>query len=454
MSTSSLNLSSLGLNSSTATSGSGIDVTAVVTQIIDSERGPEQLWQQQQTESESESSALNTMNARLTSLSDKVTALNDFFGVLASKTATSSQSNILTASASTSATSGNHLIVVSNLASTGTAYSDPFSDANTTFANGTISLQVGSSSHDIQVDATNNTLSTLATYVNQQNWGITAGVVNDASGSRLALVSGTTGDAGNISITANTSGLTLNKGAKGQNALLSIDGVPFSSTTDTVTGAISGVTLNLVGASAGTEVQLTVGPDQASAKQAVSDFVDAYNSVISAINQGTAFNTTTSQAGVLSGDSSVRILQTHLLTDAAYATSGTGGFVNLGSLGVSMNNDGTLTIDSAKLDDAVNSHFTDFQNFFQSATGGFATNFKKDLTSLTDPTHGLLNLDLTQHTNQQKALGDQISDFEAQLAVRQQQLTTQYSQVDAMLRQFPLIMQQITSQLDSLSSGK
>jgi flagellar hook-associated protein 2 len=454
MSSSSLNLSSLGLTSSSATSGSGIDVTSVVNQIIESERGPEQIWQQQRTQSQSESTVLSSMNTSLTSLSDKVTALNDFFGVLASKTATSSQTSILTASASSSAVSGNHLIVVTNLASTGTAYSDPLSDANTAFGSGTISFQIGSASHDIQVDSSNDTLSTLVTYINKQNWGVTASVVNDASGSRLAMVSNTTGDAGDITITGNTSGLTLNKGAKGQNAVLSVDGVPFSSTTNTVTGAISGVTLNLVGGSAGTEVQLTVGPDQASAKQAVSDFVDAYNAVISAINKGTAFNTSTNQAGTLSGDSSVRILQSHLLTDASYAVKGVGNFINLGSLGVSMNDDGTLTVDSSKLDDAVTSHFADFQNFFQSPSSGFATNFNKDLTLLTDPTKGILNLDLTQHTNQQKALSDQINDFEDQLAVRQQQLTTQYSQVDAMLRQFPLIMQQITSQLDSLSSGK
>jgi flagellar hook-associated protein 2 len=209
----------------------------------------------------------------------------------------------------------------------------------------------------------------------------------------------------------------------------------------------------LLGASAGTEVQLTVGPDQASATQAVTGFVNAYNSVISALNQGTAFNSTTNQAGVLSGDSSVRILQSHLLSDVVHAVSGAGGLVNLGSMGVTMNDDGTLTVDSSKLNDVVTTDYSDFQNFFQSASSGFATNFAQDLTSLTDPTHGVLNLDLTQHSSEQKALTDQINDFEAQLAVRQQQLTTQYSQVDAELRQFPMIMQQITSQLASLSSS-
>jgi flagellar hook-associated protein 2 len=454
MSTSGLNLSSLGLTSSTATSGSGIDVTSVVNQIINSARGPEQIWQQQQSESQSESSALSSMNTSLTTLSDKVTALNDFFGVLAAKTATSSQPSILTASTSSSAAAGNHLIVVSNLASTGTAYSDARSDANTTFATGKISLQVGSASHDIQIDDTNDTLSGLASYINQQNFGVTASVVTDVSGSRLALVSNATGTSGDLSISANTSGLNINKGATGKNAALTVDGVPFSSATNTVTGAIPGVTLSLLGASAGTEVQLTVGPDQASAAQAVTDFVNAYNSVITAINKGTAFDSSTNQAGALSGDSSVRLLQSHLLSNAAHAVSGAGGLVNLGSMGVTMNDDGTLTVDSSKLNDVVTTDYPDFQNFFQSASSGFATNFAKDLTSLTDPTKGVLNLDLTQHTSEQKALTDQINDFEAQLAVRQQQLTTQYSQVDAELRQFPMIMQQITSQLDSLSSGK
>ena len=442
--------SNLNLNQSNATSGNGIDVTAVVNQILYADRAPEKLWQQQQSTLQVQAAVLNSINSSLSSLQDKVNSLKDLAGPLASKTATSSESQILTATVQPSAWDGTHIVVVSNLASTGTAYSDPLADSGTSFQTGTISLNIGSKSVDIQIDGTNNTLDTLASYINQQNLGISASVVNDASGARLALVSQATGSAGDLTITGNSSGLGMHKGATGQNASLTIDGVPFSSATNTVTGAIPGVTLRLASSAPNTEVQLSVGEDQAGAKHAVSDFVSSYNQVINAIN---AQYTVTSggQTGPLAADSSLRELQSSLLSNAAYSLKGNS-YVNLASLGVNMADDGTLSVDETQLDSALSGNYSDFQNFFQTASTGFAAHFSTSLNALTDSTQGLLNVDLTQNASQQKALSQQISDLEDRLAVQQQQLIQQYSQVDTALRMFPTIMAQLNSELSSLSS--
>jgi flagellar hook-associated protein 2 len=450
MATSGMNLNSLGLNSSTASSGSGIDVTAVVNQILDSERGPENIMKQQQASLQTQASALSSINSGLSALLDKVNALKDPLGALVQNVAISSQPSILTATAQTSVAAGTHVIVVNNLSSTGTAYSDPVSDANTAFGTGVITLTVGGASHDIQVNSSSNTLTTLVKAINQQNLGVTASVINDASGARLALVSNTTGAAGDLGITANTSGLSMHKGAPGQNASVTIDGLPFSSATNTVTGVIPGVTFNLVSAALNTEVQVNVGPDHAAATQAVQDFVSAYNSAIRAVNSQFQFDTSSNQAGVLATDSSVRTLQSILLNDATYSATGNNGLVNLASLGVNMANDGTLSVDTSKLNDVLTNNFSGFQNFFQAPSTGYAQHVGADLNSLTNPTQGILNVDLTQNTSLQKSLTSQIADFEDRLAVRQQQLITQYSQVDTLLRQFPLLMAQINGQLGSL----
>lgn len=443
--------SGINLSQANATSGTGIDVTSTVDQILNAERAPEQLWKQQQSLLQTQSSILTSLNNGLNSLQDKVRALNDSFGVLGAKTASSSLSGILTASAQSSATDGTHLIVVSNLATTGTAYSDPVADANTTFASGTITLDVGSTTQTLQIDNTNNTLSTLASYINNQNLGVTASLVSDAAGSRLALVSSATGNAGDLTITGNTSGLGMHKGTAGRNASLTIDGVPFSSASNTVTGAIAGVTLNLSGSAPASEVTLTVGPDQAGVKQALQSFVASYNVLMTAINGQFAVDSSNNQ-GPLASDSSLRFLQSNLLADVTYSVSGNSSFVNLASLGINMADDGMLSIDDSKLSSAISSHYSDVQSFLQTATTGFASNFAKDLGNLTNATQGLLNVDLAQNASQQKELTRQISDFEDRLAVRQQQLITEYSRVDTMLREFPLIMQQLNSQLASLSS--
>ena len=96
-------------------------------------------------------------------------------------------------------------------------------------------------------------------------------------------------------------------------------------------------------------MQVTVGPDTTRATSAINNFVSAYNQVVSDINQEFAVNAATSSQGPLAGDASLRQLQSNILTDATFSVSGNGGSVNLASLGVNMNNDGTLTVDSSQL---------------------------------------------------------------------------------------------------------
>jgi flagellar hook-associated protein 2 len=454
MSSTGLNLTSLGLNSTSSSSGSGLDVTAVVNQILDAARGPERLWQRQQSGLTAQTNALNSINSSLTALQTAMQALSDVSGIVASKVATSSQTGILTASAQSDAASGVHLITVTSLATTAASYTDALATSDTTFQTGVITLQVGNTSADITVDSTNNTVSGLAKAINGKNLGVTASVITDATGVRLALVSQTTGQPGDLTIAGNTSGLGFHKSVAGQNASLTIDGVPIASATNTVTGALAGVTLNLASSAPGTPVQLSVGPDTAAVNRAVTNFVSAYNTVIRAVNAQFTVPSSTSAAAPLAANSALRALQSSLLSDITYTMTGNNGYQNLASLGIDMANDGTLSVDQASLDGVLTSHFTEFQNFFQTLSTGFGSHFSSDLTSLTSPTQGVLNANLSEIQSQQKTLSDTISTFEDHLAAREQLLIKQYSQVDAMLRQYPLLMQQISSQLNALSQNQ
>jgi flagellar hook-associated protein 2 len=454
MATSSVNLNRMGLNQGTVISGSGIDVTSVVNQILDSERGPEKLWQQQQSGLTSQTNALNSLNSSLTALQTAMRALSDVSGVMTSNMATSSQPSILTANAQASATAGNHLITVTNLATTSSTYSDTAATADTTLQTGVITLKVGTTSTDITVDSTNNTLNGLASAINAQKPGVTASVISDANGARLALVSNTTGAPGDLTITGNITGLGFYKSVTGQNASLTIDGVPISSATNTVTGAINGVTLKLVSSAASTPVQLSVAPNSTAISTAVSNFVGAYNTVMTKINAQFAVDASTHTAGPLASDASLRSLQSNLLSDVTYAMSDNNGLTNLAALGLNMANDGTLSIDDAAFNDALANNFPGVQNFFQGTTDGFGTHFSTDLTSLTSPTEGVLNANLTEITSQQKVLTDTINNFEDRLAARQQQLIKEYSAIDAMLRQYPVTLQSINAQLATLTTSQ
>ena len=443
MGTSSVNLNSMGLNQGTVSSGSGIDVTSVVNQIIDSQRGPEKLWQQQQSNLTSQTNALNSLNSSLTALQTAMQALSDLSGVMTSNTATSSQPGILTATAQSGASSGSHLIVVANLATTSSSYSDAVASPDTPLQTGVVTLQVGTTSTDITVDSTNNTLSGLANSINSQKFGVTASVITDANGARLALVSNTTGVPGDLTVTGNVTGLGFHKSVPGQNASLTIDGVPISSATNTVTGAINGVTLNLVSSAPSTPVQLSVGPNTSAIGTAVSSFIGAYNTSKAAL---TTYLSLAGRYAVL------RSLQSSLLSDVTYAVAENNGLPNLAALGVNMANDGTLKLDDAAFNDALANNFSAVQNFFQGGTNGFGSHFSTDLSALTSPTQGVLNANLTEITNQQKVLTDTISDFEDRLSAREQQLIKQYSAIDAMLRQYPVTLQSINAQLATLQN--
>ncbi len=135
-----------------------------------------------------------------------------------------------------------------------------------------------------------------------------------------------------------------------------------------------------------------------------------------------------------------------------YSMSGNNGITSLSSLGITMNQDGTLTVNSSTLQNALSSNFSAVQTFFQGASGTFGSNLTTNLTQLTDPVNGPFNLELTNISTQQNDLSQQLTQMQGQLAIEQQQLLQEYSQANAALQTLPLMLQQISSQLGSLSS--
>ena len=462
----------ISLNPYSLLSGQGLDVTSLVNEVLNRQSGQLSEWGSEQSLLRVQNGLLTTINSDLSSLSDAVTALSDPWGALAAQTASSSNPAILTATADTSTVAGNHSIVVNNLASAGVVYTNVVSGgANVSIlpagmSSGQLKLQIGGTAGttvDIQITAgTNDTLTNLASSINQQstaqNWGIQAAVVNDATGSRLSITCRSTGTPGALAVASNNTDLTFNAPVGGTNASLTIDGIPYVSTTNTIAGAIAGVTLNLTSADAGTPVQLTVGPDTAQITDAVNTFVQAYNRVIAEINSQFKVDASTNSEGPLGSDSALRSLQSILLKDVTYSVSANSGLVNLASLGINMNDDGTLTVGTTPsgqtMEQILAGNPQAFQNFFRNEMGsGFANAFHADLIHLTDPTQGLINVDLVQNQAQQKNVADSIANFQDQLAVQQKALTKQFSQVNAALQLYPLLLRQVTETLASMSMG-
>jgi len=446
-------ISSIVNNVNDAFSGktSGIDVSTVVSELMQIQRQPEVQLQNQQTTINSQVSALTSISTQLTALYTSVNSLKDIFGAFSQNTTGSSDSAIVSATADSTAAAGTHSITVSKLATTSSSYSG-YIPSGTSLGGTQIVINYGSDPNKpvktdtINIPSADATLQQAASYINSGSYGATASVVTDSQGSRLVLVSKTSGANGNLNVSTSAASFTT---AAGIDAQLTVDGVPVDSSTNTVTGAIPGVTLSLGAADANSSVLVSVQPDTTAASQAIQNFVDAYNAVIGSINSQFTVNSTTGSEGVLGGDSMLRSLQSSLLSMVSTAASGAGQYVNLQSLGIEMQNDGTLQVNSANLSQALSSNFSDVQKFFQS-TSGWGQAAGTQMLQLTDPTLGPVAADINGLKQTNQGLTDQINDFELRMSAVQDQLTTQYSSLDALLQQYPMQLQQVAAQLGSL----
>jgi flagellar hook-associated protein 2 len=439
-----VNLSSL--LSALGSSSSGINVASAVAAEISAMSAPEQQWEAEQQTLQTQTSGIDQIQTDVNSLQTSLTALSDPAGALASMTATSSDTDVVQATAASGTAAGTHVVVVNNIASAASAYSNSVATSSTNLTPGSFTLQVGTGTPtQIQIGSGVNTLDELASYINTQNLGVTASVINDSSGSRLAIVSNSTGAANGFTVSG-SSGLTFTQVSAGQDASLTVDGIPIDSASNTVTGAVNGLTLNLVGASPGGQVAVSIAPDASQASEAITNFVTAYNTAMGDVNSQYTVNAS-NQEGPLAGDSTVQILQNSLLAIAGYSGGGNG-VSTLADLGISMNKDGTLTVDTATLNNAIQNNFAAVQNFMQgTSSNGFASFLNNQLNTLTEPVTGAFTVDLQSISSENSDLQNQIDTFQTYLNSQQTLLTAEYDQADINLQQIPQEEAQVNAEL-------
>ncbi len=434
----------------------GIDVTDAVNSILYADRAPERGWQTQQATLASQTSAINQIENETSALSDSINTLADLEGPLSSVTATSSNTSLLTATAVSGTAASNNTITINSLATSAAWYSDEEASSSTALPTGTITITSASGTQtNISTGSgtSGDTLSDLATYINSQSLGVTANVITDANGARLALTSTTTGSASDFTVSSSNSVGFTRSGNPAANASLTIDGVQIYSASNTVTGSLSGVTLNLLGASPGTTINLSLGPDTSSITSAVNSFVSAYNTLITDVNTQTGYNSSTQTAGILQSDSAITGLQSALLASTNYG-SGSGIYQTLDSLGVTTNDDGTLSLNTSTLDSAIQANSSAVATFFQgSALNGFANSLSTSLNNYTDPTQGAFTVDLQSISSENSELTDETNTLELYLSSQQTILTAQYNAADIAIQQLPEQIKQIQALLNPNSSS-
>jgi flagellar hook-associated protein 2 len=441
-------MGTVGINFGSATSGQGFDVASTVSQILATEQAIESPWKSQLSSLQAQDAVFTTLGSDLSTLTTSLQSITDFAGVMSQKQGSSSNTNELSLTgADSTAIAGSHTVVINSLASTSSEYSSAVANATDTLS-GSLTIQVGSgTAQTITVDSSSDTLNSLAAAINNAGIGVNASIISDTSGSRLSLVSGTSGSAGQLTITGSLSdtttgtGLSLQSAQTGADADLTVDGIDLKSASNTVTTAIPGVTFQLLSSSVGTPIQIQITNDTSAVTSAFGSLVTAYNAVVKDIN-GQSGKDASGNAEPLSGSSTLAQLQQQLY-GVLFSGATSGGISSITQLGITVNQDGTLALNSDTLNATLNSNFAGVTGYLQNS-GSFGQNLATTLNNLgSQNTNGVIYLAQQQNSAQEKSLSSNISDEDARLADQKTQLTNELNAANQILQSIPAQLNQV-----------
>jgi flagellar hook-associated protein 2 len=477
-STSSLSSSVTGTLSS-AGIGSGLDVNSLVSQLVAAERGPED------TRLTNADAALTSQVTGVASLKGALSTLQSAANALKGsssfdlRTATVSDTSYFTASATSSAVAGHYDVEVVQLAtagrisSTGFAASGTTTGPNTVVGTGTLAINVGDQEFKVAITSSNNTLAKVRDAINNaaDNKGVSATLITDKDGTHLVLASNKTGAGNAVSIntadsvdsdgsTADTSGLSqlFTMAAKdptkdvAQDAIVKVGGFEIHNATNTIDGAVDGVTLVLKQANdSGETVALDVARDDAAIQSKAQNFVNSYNALIKQVKTLGGYDATTKTGGPLLGDSLLLGVDSQIRRFIADPVTGaTGNYRTLATLGITTGADGTLSLDSTKFQKALAADPLSVNNVF-SSTNGVAVKIGKYLDDRLASTGEIASRN-TSLSTQQKDLEKQRDALDARMVVVQERYMKQFTALDSLLSQLQTTSSYLTQQMQGLSN--
>lgn len=453
--------------------GSGLDLQGILTKLMTIEQRPLTLLASKEASFQAQLSAYGTFNGALSALQSSAQTLTNKT-TFTSVAATVADTSLLSASVGSGAAAGSYKISIGQLAQAEVLRSNTnFAATTDTFNTGTITLQVGGGAvSNISIDSSNNTLAGIRDAINAGTSSVTATIVNDGATNRLLLSSKTTGlTAGTVSVSVTDSGSggtnalsTLNGASLVQvqaplDARFSVNGLDITRSTNTISDVISGVTLNL--AKAGTlavplTTQLNLTRNTSAIQSAVASFVSSYNTVVSQIKSLTAYDAANKTAALLTGDSTLRNIQSQLSNLVGSNVLGLSGNISrISDIGISVQKDGTLSIDTGKLTTALNDSSKDISGLF-SSTGsannqGMAVRFNATLTSILGSTGLLANR--TDGINQSiKDIGKQRDALSLRLTRIEASYRAQFAALDKTISSMQSTASYLTQQLDYLKA--
>jgi len=440
--------------------GNGLDFGQVVDQLVKASRIPVDRLNAKKTDLNSKSTDYATLSTKLIALqsaADKMRLPSNFDRSSVSV----SDSTVLSATGSSSAVQGSYTVKVTQLAQSHQITNKAVKAvASTTTdivsgSSGTFTFRVGSGANQtVSLNATA-TIEDLKTAINDLGAGVTASVINTGSESspayRLAMTAVSTGAGNAVTIVADNTDLDFQNGSgtggtdtlqAAQDAMIAVgdpnlNPVTFQRSSNTVTDAITGVTLTLNKTTGSDTISVNVSRDVTAVQTSIKDLATAYNEVIKFINERTTYDITTKKGGIFFNEPTVRTVLSQLRTALSSVVPGLTTYTSVGEIGFKTERDGTLTVDEAKLSAALSSNYTAVKDLFvnQIDSVGIAQLLNVSVDSLDDIESGALTLRKKSLTNQISDLTDEITRKEDVLAQYEERLRQQYAALDGLLKQ-------------------
>ena len=378
--------------------GSSLDVNSLVTQLMAAEQQPIKALATKEAKYQSQLTAYGSLKGALSAFQSSASELSNP-GKFSAVSASIADTTLATVVASPTALSGSYSLNVTQLAqSQKLQSSNTFAATSTTLGSGTLTISFGTSSPSsftinsdkatktITIGSGQNTLSGVRDAINAANAGISANIINDGSGNRLVITSTDSGAANALKITVadssdgsntdnaglsqlaydgtspSTSQMTQPTGMGPKDAVFTIDGIAINKPSNTITDAISGMTVNLLKIGTST---LTVTHDTTAVQSAVQTFVNAYNTLNNTITSLSKYDPISKKAAVLTGDSTLNSLKSQLknVFNTPLSTAG-GGLTALSDIGITFQKNGTLTLDTNTLNTSLRDPTKDVSTLF------------------------------------------------------------------------------------------
>lgn len=431
---------------------SGIDTGSIVDALVNQARAPINRLQDKKSDLNSQKSIFNRIDGKLDSLADVLDDLRQSSG-LTRFSASSSDEAVARVAAGTGASAGRFALEVVQLAESQRTYSEIVAarDQGGLFGTGTLTLDVGGNSFDVTVDAST-TLEDVANAINSSGEAVSASILFDGSSYRLQVSGTETGAANAVGFTE--SGVTLglstpaNTVQAAQDAQFEVDGLAFTSAGNVVNDAISGLTLNLQSVGA---TNVEVGPDNAGLKDVVTDFVSKLNAVINDVKA--EFTVGNRDSSRLFGDSTLRSLQSQLSQAITSPVTIGGSTRLLSEIGIETTREGTIELDSAKLEAALTENADAVRELFagNGADDGFGAVIASVVDGFADSADGRLKSRVDGIDGEVRSLDDQIERLEDRLTSYEEQLAAEFIFMEQTIASLNSQNDFLLAQLSSLS---